>query len=200
MHALFWIANGFDPDDDDQVDNYSSACLGALLRRYAELTKKGEEVFVVVINSVVRRRPGGPLLRDTMLDAIRSAHRVREDDVLILTTQTTGSVSDALAVGLFARGNPTAKIELFVTAPAVARHFSAMCAAVAKYRLGFQIALIITPVLKTDSVSLGSNVLYQLLYAFTRLMALSGRTFGVWYSLLNRVYSRRLRRFGRTVS
>lgn len=195
--AVFWIANGFDPEDPHQVDTYSLTALEAAVKRYWVLKEQGREVVFPIIKSIVRDRSSRIILHETLFTSALQAG-VGIADLVVLPTETTGSPTDGLSIAIFRSKHPDTIIEIFVTTLAVARYFTVMYSAVAKYCLKCDLSGVIISTI--ESVSWKSKMMYKAFRFATIVTAKTRWTFLLWYKLLNFAYSRRLKGFGRTVN
>src|SRR3989344_2250066 len=84
--------------------------LDKLILRYGELQAEGVNVYVPIINSVVRHPKGG-ILRDVLLNEVARS-RIDSKDI-ILTIETTGSPTDGLAIIKIAKVYPEAVVEIY---------------------------------------------------------------------------------------
>ena len=113
-YAIFWLANGFDPQNPAHTDQFSQTALTNAAKRYRELKSGNNRVYFPIVKSVVRDKSRKIFLYDTLWnDALLAG--VQKDDLIFTSTETTGSPTDGLAITRFSKKCPAAVIELYPT-------------------------------------------------------------------------------------
>ncbi|TSC79489.1 MAG: hypothetical protein G01um101429_476 [Parcubacteria group bacterium Gr01-1014_29] len=154
-----------------------------------ELMREGKTVWFSFPHSVVRDPSRKHMLFDVMMrDALLFAG-VDNNHIVIQRKDTTGSPTDGLALARLAQMYPDFNIEVFTVSPQMGAYLQVMYLAVARYIVGFPIAM------EVKSVDIGSSFLHRQAYramrVATTIAAWHESLFRLWYAFLNRMYEKR---------
>jgi hypothetical protein len=197
-YAIYWVANGFDPNDPKKTDEFSRISLEKAVQCYRELKNSGEKVLFLAPRSIVKDATGTVILHETLKDEMWLSG-IDLSEIKLTDQETTGATTDGLAIAQFVKENSDVQIEIFATCFWTAKYFEVMYGAVAKWIVGRKFDF--SPIYYPDQTpNLKSRCLYATLYLVTFIMSLTKPTFKLWYNFLNKaVYKRRLRKFVRTI-
>lgn len=199
--AIVPLLNGFDPNNAEKVDEFSQKALKSSVRVYKEMKKHGRSVSFVIIKSVVRDESKKLIWFEVMRQETICAG-VDPADIVLTDMETTGALSDGLALSRFSKKHPEAVLCMVATAPCVLPYFRATYKTVARvFDDNPQFDFILCNPEDHSKVSLKVRILYFALYVFTAVVS-TGYTdflFKLWFKFRNHHDQKRITGFVRTV-
>lgn len=199
--AIFWIANGFDPQDSTKTDNFSRVALNMAVCGYSQLKKNCGELFpvrFVIVKSVVQNQDGRVLWETLLEEAGMSG--IPSDDIVLTDESSINALSDGRVIALYARDNPNMIIKIYATGRKVARYFEIAYAAVGKHIVGLRGFEFQMNYPKTaPRPSFKSGQIYDIAKRVTWIAARNEKLFRWYYDLRHKMDVGRRESFVRTV-
>ncbi len=199
-YAVFWIPNGFDPKNAYVSDSFSKKCFEEAIQFYLFKKGTGAKVYFIVLNSIVTSKTDKTSqLGQVLLSEAKKDTRIKNEDIL-QTIETTGSPTDGFAVATFSIEHPYVETHVFATNKVTGQYFLKMYSAVAQFVVKKTIHINMhwpaTPITPSPI----GIIVYTLLRYTTILASLHESIFILFYRMLNRLYERRRKGFGVTLT
>lgn len=200
-YAIVPLLNGFDPNNEDKVDEFSRAVLEKSVAVYRRMKEKGFDGHFLVIRSIVRSRVKKNIWFEVMRkEAIGLG--VDPSDIVLTDIETTGALTDGLAISRFSKKNSELAIYIIAANSSVAGYFRATYKAVGRIldnNPDFDFG--IWYLNEGPVASLKTRILYFGLWLFTVLIS-TGYTdflFRLWFKFRDWHDRKRISGFVRTV-
>lgn len=199
-YAMIPLLNGFDPANEEKVDEFSRLTLMKAVVLYRKLKDGGASVGFVVIKSVVKSSSGKNVWFEVMQKEAIAAG-VDENDVVLTEMKTINALTDGLALSRFSQKNTGTEIFIVAYARCVVPYFRLTYKNVARIIDGHDFNFQVIPSEGQLRPNIKSKILYWGLGIFTALIT-TGYTdflFKFWFKFRNHHDQKRIIGFVRTV-
>src|SRR3989344_7065205 len=134
---LIWAANGFDPRDPFEVDNWSRVSLAMMVEHYKEQKDLGNKVYIGVFRSMAHDPSGQHVFWETCQRVLAEATGLEAWEIFVFDDQSWGSPTDGMALAKYIIESSDRVIKIFC-AREVAKYCEATYRAVARIILGVE--------------------------------------------------------------
>ena len=199
-YAVIPLLNGFDPADENRIDEFSRLALMKAAALYRKLKNGGASVGFVVIKSVVKSSSGKNVWFEVMKKWVIAAG-VDENDIIVTEMETINALTDGLALSRFSQKNPETKMFIISYAHSIVLYFRLTYKSVARIIDGYDFNFQVIPSDGQLRPNIKSKLLYWGLGIFTALIT-TGYTdflFRLWFKFRNYHDKKRIDGFVRTV-
>lgn len=199
-YAVVPLLNGFDPTNEDKVDEFSRLTLIKSVALYRKLKDGGVSVGFIVVRSIVKSSLGKKVWFEVMKKEAVAAG-VSEEDIILTETETINALTDGLALSRFSKKNIGTKIFIVAYARCVVPYFRLTYKNVSRIIDGFDFNFQVIPSDSQLRPNIKSKLLYWGLGVFTALIT-TGYTdflFKLWFKFRSHHDQKRITGFVRTV-